>query len=224
MIILNLKNYPESSGANAIKLLSALEILSSEQKKYLSIAPSVIDLLTIKTNFPNLNIISQYVENLEKGNTTGWVGIEQLKSNQVKFSLYNHSEHRVWNDEILENILSIQKNGIDLIVCCENLEEAEIILKSKPFGIAYEPKDLIGSDVSVTSRPDAVKEFLDLVKKDSTAFIGAGIQGREDVEKGLELGAEGFIVSSSFVKSSDPKLFIQEIVTPFLKLPQKFFQ
>ena len=224
MIILNLKNYPESSGDNAIRLLSALELLSSDVKKYVSIAPSVIDLVTLKIRFPNLDIVSQSVENLEKGNTTGWVGIEQLKSNGIKFSLYNHSEHRVWSDEILENIESIQGKGIDLIVCCEKLEEAETILKAKPFAIAYEPKDLIGSDVSVTTRPEVVSDFLDLVKTNTTALIGAGIQGRSDIEKGLELGAEGFIVSSSFVKASDPKQFVEELVAPFLNLNQRFFQ
>lgn len=224
MIILNLKNYPESTGVNAVNLLSGIELLSSEVKKYISVAPSVIDLLTLKQQFPNLDIISQSVDNLDRGNTTGWVGIDQLKSNNIKFSLYNHSEHRVWNEHIVEDIKSIQEKGIDLIVCCENLKEAERILQANPFAIAFEPKDLIGSDVSVTTRPEIVADFVNLVKRDTTALIGAGIQGKQDIEKGLELGAEGFIVSSNFVKSSDPKSFAEELVSPFLHLSQRFFQ
>ena len=161
---------------------------------------------------------------MQKSNTTGWIGIEQLKSNDVKFSIYNHSEHRSWNDNIVEDIKTIQSNGVDLIVCCENLDEAKTLLQANPFGIAYEPKDLIGSDVSVTSRPEIVSEFLNLTKSDTTAFIGAGIQGRTDIEKGLELGAEGFIIASSFVKSENPKEFITELVSPFLQLSQKFFE
>lgn len=227
MIVLNFKNYPESSGENATHLLNEITALGSENAeilKYVSVAPSMIDLLSLKAKFQTINIISQNVDNLEQANTTGWVGIEQLKSNNIKFSLYNHSEHRVWNDSIVENIKSIQVNGINLIVCCENLDEAQTLLQANPFGIAYEPKDLIGSDTSVTTRPEVIRDFLDLVKEKTTAFIGAGIKQKSDIEKGLELGAEGFIISSSFVKSTDPKKLLSDLTSPFLNLNQKFFE
>jgi triosephosphate isomerase len=114
-------------------------------------------------------------------------------------------------------IIEAQAKGLKLIVCCENLEEAEKLLALKPYGIAFEDKDLIGSGQSITTaKAEDVKKFISMVKGKSKAIIGAGISTGEDVRSGIEFGADGFILASAFVKATDRKAKAIELVTPFL--------
>lgn len=218
MIILNYKTYAESTGGNSEKLLRAVEEASKQDpnvSKYVSSALSIVDLVNGKKAFPNVNIMAQHVDNKAVGSTTGWVTPENLTSYGIEYSVYNHSEHRVSSDSIVEDIKSIQSRGIKVIACCENVEEANKLLEAQPFGIAYEPKDLIGSGVSVTTRPEAVKEFIEATKGKTMVLIGAGVSTGEDVAKGLELGAEGFLLASAFVKAQDPVAKVLELTKPY---------
>lgn len=97
----------------------------------------------------------------------------------------------------------------------QNLEEAREVLKIKPTGIAYEPPELIGGNVSVSnSKPEIVKEFCTLVKQnsESLALIGAGVKGKEDAEKSIELGSDGLLVASGILKTDDYKSVINDLV------------
>src|SRR5690606_9107428 len=125
----------------------------------------------------------------------------------------NHSEHRVWDENILENISDIQAKGLKLVVCCENLNEAQHLTQAKPFAIAYEPPDLIGSGVSVTTRPEVVKDFIGIIPAGIIPIIGAGISNREDVQNALKLGSKGVIVASAFVMANDHKAKLQELLS-----------
>jgi triosephosphate isomerase len=219
MVILNFKTYAESTGANCNKLLDAIQTLNStnpEIAKYITSAPSMLDLVAARKQYSDLNFMSQHVDNKNAGSTTGWITPENLVVNGIEFSIYNHSEHRVWSDSIVEDIKAIQAKGIKLVVCCENVEEATKLLEAQPFGIAFEPKDLIGSGVSVTTRPEAVAEFIQAVKGKTKVLIGAGVSTGEDVRKGLELGADGFLLASAFVKAADPVAKARELAEPFI--------
>ncbi|MEP7103593.1 MAG: triose-phosphate isomerase [Candidatus Dojkabacteria bacterium] len=218
MVILNFKTYPESTGSNALKLLDAVVKFSQtnpELASKVTCAPSILDLVYVRKTYRTINIMSQFVDNKNPGSSTGWTTPENLLEQEINFSLYNHSEHRVWSDSIVEDIKAIQAKGIKLVVCCENVEEAKKVLEAEPFGIAYEPKDLIGSGVSVTTRPDAVKEFIEVTKGKTMVFIGAGVSTGEDVVKSLELGAEGVLLASAFVKADNHLAKIEELVKPF---------
>lgn len=220
MIILNLKTYAESTGENNAKLLNALEELRNENPEVaskISVAPSMIELINVRKNYTELNIMSQHVDNKSAGSTTGWTTPENLLAHGIKYAVYNHSEHRMNMDTIVEDVKAIQEKGVKLVVCCENVEEAKKILEAQPFAIAYEPKELIGSGVSVTTRPEAVKEFIEAVKGKTMVLIGAGISTGEDVKNGIELGAEGYILASAFVKAEDPKQKALELAEPFVK-------
>ncbi len=43
-------------------------------------------------------------------------------------------------------------------------------------------------------------------------MIGAGIKGKEDAEKSVELGSDGLLVASGIMKSDDYKSIIEELV------------
>ncbi len=215
MIIFNLKTYAESTGKNAQNIVEMLENLTSEGKvagDKFTVAPSVLDIGHLRKQFRNINIMSQNVSAKSPGSNTGWITPENLLGNEITFSLYNHSENRVLGSSFVEDIRNIQSRGIKLIVCVENLDEAALALEAEAFGIAYEPKELIGSGVSVTTKPDEVIAFLNLVKGRTMPFVGAGVSTGEDVLKCKELGAEGIILASAFVKAQDKEAKALELL------------
>lgn len=219
MLILNLKTYTESTGSNIYNIFDSLnsEIENNPRLAELVVAaPSNIYLADLKNKYSKVKIASQTVSSKSAGSTTGWIPADNLISLGLDLAIYNHSENRQNMDTIVEDIKAIQAKGIRLVVCCENVAEANKILEANPFAIAYEPKDLIGSGISVTTRPEAVTEFIKTVKGKTMAIIGAGVSTGEDVANSLKLGAEGVLLASAYVKAEDKSAKLLELATPFL--------
>lgn len=221
MVILNLKNYPEATANNLTAVLSEIESAVRAETKIVdlvAVVPAIYDLHLAVEKAGNLQIFSPHVDAKAQGSTTGWVPAQALLSLNINYSVLNHSEHRFGTWEELEyTIKQVQEEGLKVVVCCENLEEAQKLLALNPFAIAYEDKDLIGSGQSITTgRPEEVKKFIELAKGKTKVIIGAGISTGEDVKQGLEFGAEGFILASAFVKAENKKDKILELAMPFL--------
>lgn len=221
MIILNLKNYPESTGPNLIEIIRKIEAAVEEDARIadlVAISPAVYDLNFAASQKPKIKIFSQHLDAKNTGSTTGWIPAESLLNMDITHSVLNHSERRHTDWKHLEETIDhAHEKGVNLIICCENLEEAERLVKMNPYAIAYEDKDLIGSGQSITTgRPEDVKRFINMVKGKAKAIIGAGISSGEDVSKGLEFGADGFILASAFVKAPNKKAKILELTKPFL--------
>jgi triosephosphate isomerase len=216
MIIFNLKTYPESTGKHAEDIVRMFESLINEgevQTEKFSIAPSILDLSNLRKQFRKVNLMSQNVTKKNPGSTTGWPTPENLIDQEVTFSLYNHSEIRSFSDTFVEDIKDIQSRGISLVVCVENIDEAKLALEANAFGIAYEPKELIGSGISVTTKPEEVTKFIDLVQGKTMPFIGAGVTTGDDVKKCMELGAKGVLLASAFVKAEDQRAKALELLS-----------
>lgn len=219
MLILNLKTYIESTGNNIYTIFDSLnsEIEKNPKLADLVIAsPANIYLSEAKNKYPTVKVAAQTVSSKSAGSTTGWIPADNLVSLGLDLAIYNHSENRQNMETIVEDIKAIQSKGIRLVVCCENVTEANKILEANPFAIAYEPKDLIGSGISVTTRPEAVTEFIQAVKGKTMAIIGAGVSTGEDVANSLKLGAEGVLLASAYVKAEDKSAKLNELAAPFL--------
>lgn len=217
MIVLNFKTYSQVTGKNAVDVLETIKELNEANpamKEKVYVCPAQIDLTKVVMDFPQVNVMAQNIDVLESGSNTGWTSAECVRGLGVKYTLLNHSEHRVGDIEILKKFIeSVQGIGIKVLVCCENLEEAEELLKSEPFGIAYEPKELIGSGRSVSSEePEIVEEFIGLCEGKTKAFIGAGVSTKDDVKASYQLGAYGVLLASAFAKTDDKKAKLQEFV------------
>ncbi len=222
MLILNFKTYEQSTGNNAnnlIKIINDIVLENPEIDDIIYTAPQQIDIRYFVENFKSIRFITQNVDLIGQGSYTGWISPESIISQNIKFSLINHSEHRIDLNILIKNISIIQNKGLNLIVCCENINEAKKILNAKPFAIAFEPKDLIGTGKSVsTERIQDVINFIKLVKKTKTkAFIGAGVSTENDIEAGINLQADGFLLASAFVKAKNPKQKLNELILPFIK-------
>jgi len=219
MLILNLKTYKETTGTNLPAVLASINDVIRDNPKLreiLYIAPQQLDLALAKANYPHLSFIAQHVDALESGKTNGWVTVDNLVNLGLGMSMFNHSEHKISPENILSGIEFIQAKNLKLIVCCENIAEAEIILSARPHALAFEPPELIASGKSVsTQKPELVQEFIAMTKGKTIPIIGAGITNGKDIEVGLDLGAEGFLVSSAFVKAEDHYAKLLELIKPF---------
>ncbi|MBD3328877.1 triose-phosphate isomerase [Candidatus Dojkabacteria bacterium] len=220
MIIFNLKTYPTTTGKMFVEtaedIIQAISDIPAIQD-HVYVCPTQTDLSKAVLDFPELNIIAQHVDFMSSGKTTGWTPVEVLKDLGVEMTLLNHSEHRAASIELLkEHVKFVQNSGIKVLVCCENINEAELLLEAEPYAISYEPAHLIGTGKSLTREmPEAVTEFVDLVKNKALPIIGAGIADGEDVKAGVELGGKGFLIASRFAKADDKVSKTKEFVSVY---------
>lgn len=172
-----------------------------------------------------IKTLAQSMDDVEPGAFTGHVSWYEIKNSGAVGTLLNHSEKRYALSKggpieysLLKAAVELCKqNNLETYICVQNVDEAKEVLKLKPTAIAYEPPELIGGDISVsTSKPEIVKEFCDVVRSvpDVKPLIGAGIKTAEDVSKSVELGSEGILVASGVMKAKDPKSAILELAKP----------
>ncbi len=220
MIILNLKNYKESSVDFGMQLLEAVNTTLEYSPIFLEkilVAPPIPNISWARANYPNIKIIAQHVDGLEGEKSTGYISPETISALGIDTCIINHSEHRLDFQEIPEYIQQLSDKAIKAIVCCENASEAGQLIKFNPYALAFEPKDLISSGVSVTTKEQEVKDFMDIVKNKSLAVIGAGITTYQDASACKLAGADGILLSSAFVKAENPTKKLQDFIDSFLK-------
>lgn len=216
MIILNLKTYEKTINETIVFARIAKEVSESSGVK-IYLAPPVVLLKESVAIFDNT--IAQHVDDNELGAFTGSVPARLVKLLGAAGSLINHSEKRILFDKIKPTIDKLKLEKLQSFVCAENILEAQKIAAFYPTAIAIEPPELIGSGRSVSvSKAEIVSEGLRAVKSvnPKIAFLcGAGISNKEDVEKALELGAEGVLLASAFVNSKEPKKFLEDLAGVF---------
>ncbi len=169
--------------------------------------------------------IAQGVEGVEPGPFTAHITWYEIKKSGAAGTLINHSEKRFAHSKsgqlnygALQKAIELCKqNLLETYVCVRNLQEAKKVTDMNPTAIAYEPPELIGGNVSVsTAKTEIVKEFCELVKSSSNSkpLIGAGIKTAEDVKSSVKLGSEGILVASGVIKTNNFKKAINELVKP----------
>lgn len=218
-LIINFKAYREAF-AKGHEIAEYAAALSKKSGVSIIIAPPFTMLKelngTVKT-------IAQGMDEEDPGAFTAHITWFELKNSGISGTLLNHSEERysyskggdIAYGELKEAVDKCASAGLETYVCVQNLEEAAEVSKMNPTAIAYEPPELIGGEVSVsTSKPEVVREFCDNVKNSShsLALIGAGIKGKGDAEKSVELGSDGLLVSSGILKADDYKKLMDELV------------
>ena len=217
IIALNLKTYKKSSLENSITIAKTVENISKKYKRYSKfiLAPNTIDLKCVSKYLKNTKLFSQHVDPVEPGKSTGKIVPYYLKKIGVKGSIVNHSEDRMKLVEIKNVIEILNKFSLESLVCVENLKEAKKIAKLNPTYIAFEDPKLIGTGIPISkAKSNDVKKFVSIVRKNSDAIplCGAGISSAEDVKAALELGTEGVLIASAFVKSRNKKSFLEKII------------
>lgn len=219
-IVLNYKAYAESRGQNAIKLSSAAKRLAGETKKTVVVCPPQLDVNAVASKLgatPFFEVFGQHVDSDAEGAFTGSITAEALLASGCRGSLLNHSEKKIGLEAVGKTIKRAKEaGGLYLVVCADSVEEAKKIAAFRPPCIAVEPPELIGTGVSVsTARPEIVTNSVKEIKKideNIAVLVGAGVSNAADVRKSLELGAEGVLLASAFVKSKNPGRLLEEML------------
>lgn len=193
---MNFKTYKQGVGEEAVKLVKICQEVEKETS--IKIIPIVQAVDVAKISGLGIEVWSQAEV------AAGATGV-----------LLNHSDNRLSLEAIEKEVSSIKKQVLRVMVCCETIKEGKQIVNLKPDYLAYEPPELIGGDISVSSaKPEIISEFVQEIKE-IPIIVGAGIHNQTDVQKALELGAKGILVSHAVAESDNPKSVLLELAKGF---------
>ena len=214
LIILNYKLYKEAVGTKALDI--ARKISKIKNDKYdIVVSPSLCSMKEIAEK-TNVTVFSQHTDHVPLGAHTGRISPEELKRINVKGTILNHSERKIPLKYLARIIEQCVKNKLKTVVCASTLSEIKKVAELNPHYIAYEPKELIGGNISVTkANPDIIVKAVEMVHNINPrikVLCGAGIHSKEDVGQALLLGTHGVLIGHSFVKAKDPKKFLQDML------------
>lgn len=222
MIFVNFKTYQSGTGERAVRMAKVVEQVSRESGIEMAVAVQAVDVYRISQEVI-VPVYVQHVDAIEYGAHTGWVLPEAVKEAGAVGVMINHSERKVGimnhesgireSDQSLDKIVQRCKDiGLKTLICAADVKEVKQILKLDPDFLAYEPPELIGGKVSVSSaQPDIVRQVVDMAGQERI-LIGAGIHSAEDIKVGLELGAFGFLIASDVMLAKDPEERLRELV------------
>ena len=206
-IIINFKCYQESSGKNAEIIAEIINSIKYNKTKYkIIIVVSPFDLTKIVELYPDLEVWTQHLDPINYGANTGKLNPKLAKERGAKGTLINHVEHKVGYQHIKQLIKCVDSD-FKVCACVSNLDEAIEIAKLKVDYIAYEPINLIGGNISVTSSnqeilQDIISKIND-IDKNIDIICGGGIKNKEDIVLSEKLGTKGILISSGVIKSDN---------------------
>ena len=216
VIVLNGKAYTESVGEKGFELAEICEEVAVETGVNIAICPQQVELAMI-ASVVNIPCFAQHVDAVEPGSHTGFITLESVKEAGAAGSLVNHSEHRLKIAEIDFIIKKAASLDLLMIVCTNNIAVSRAVAELKPYAIAIEPPELIGTGQAVSKvDPGIVENTVKEVKQvdeESIVLCGAGVTNGEDVRAAIELGADGVLLASGVVKAKDPKAALLDLVS-----------
>lgn len=213
VLIVNLKTYRSGSGDGAVAIAEACERVSREENVEIAVAVQNADISRIAESV-DIPVMAQHVDPEGYGANTGSDVAETLAFNGASGALINHSEDRMPLESVEEAVERAKEAGLETVVCAETPGTAGEVSRFGPDHIAFEPPELIGGDVSVSSaKPGLVEEAVELSAV--PVLTGAGVKGRTDVERALELGTRGVLVASGVVKADDTEEAVRDLVSGF---------
>jgi triosephosphate isomerase len=200
---INMKAYPQTTGAAGIKLALALERTAKQHRADVRIAMQATD-LAVGAHALSVPVIGQHCDGAP-GQRTGAISALALSRSGARGSLLNHSERRITDTQIIAAAAELRKHKLTIIVCAESTAAIKRLRKKlQPDYFAIEPPELIGGNISVsTAKPALIKDAV-TAAAGVPVLAGAGIKTKEDVLAALALGAAGVLVASGVVLAKRP--------------------
>jgi triosephosphate isomerase len=219
-LVINTKNYLEASGKKLDKLAESVYSAShkaSGSKMYLAVP--AFDLRYLHTNYPGLNLLTQHLDDSPMGSSTGALVPEISKIAGACGSIINHSERRLDTATLTRLVSRLRDLKLVSVVCARDENEVSTFASLGPDFVAIEPPELIGSGNAVSKvSPEIISRSKSVLIKSKPAnsktrlLCGAGIVDREDARRAVELGAEGILVASGVVLTSNWKKKILDLL------------
>jgi len=215
IVIVNLKTYAEGTGEKALEIAKEMENVAEEMKCSVAVACQATDIYRISSQV-DIPVLAEHFDSKNQGSNTGFTSIQSVKEAGAIGTLLNHSEHRIPIEEIKACLQKAKDNSMEVCLCAKDDEEAEqfAMLNPAPDYIAVEPPDLIGGNVSVTTRPELVENSVKKIQAKNPkikVIVGAGVKVKEDVKKAIEMGTEGVLLASGVVKASDKEEVLKDL-------------
>jgi len=215
MIFLALKTYRQTTGAEAIKILSSVKKISEEYKVPIIAVAQPVDIYRIKKEL-DIEVWAQHVDPIDPGKNTGWISPYSVKNVGATGTLINHSEHKISDDLVNKTNQKAKNYGLKTLVIGHTAEEVINYDSLDCDLLGYEKEDLIASPVSmIDQQEESIKEVLKKIRK--PLIIGAGINDGEDVRKSVAVGAVGVILATAFVSAPNPEEKLRELAEGFIK-------
>ncbi len=221
IFVINYKQYPQAFGETGLKIALAADHVAEDTglRVILAVPATMIRLLAEAVD---IEVIAQHVDPRGYGANTGYIVPEAVKEAGGKGSLVNHSERPVLLSEAEAIINRLRENKLYSIACggSPTITGAMAVLGADM--VAMEPPELIGTGISVSrAKPEVITETIELVRSklgySLPILVGAGVSGKDDALKAVELGADGVLVASAVMKAGDPERKMREIAEGLLK-------
>jgi triosephosphate isomerase len=216
IILINLKTYREGLGQGAHRIANAAEEVAAESGALIGVCPQLVDLHPLARHF-EVPVYAQHVDGVAPGASTGHVTADAIRLAGARGSLINHSERRLTLAEIEASVRACEQHGLNSVVCTNNVPTSAAAAAIRPFCVAIEPPELIGSGISVAKAdPGIIRgsvEAIRAVNPDVKILTGAGIQSGDCVRIATELGTDGVLLASSVVKANDPATVLRDLVS-----------
>ncbi|RLE51962.1 MAG: triose-phosphate isomerase [Candidatus Methanomethylicota archaeon] len=219
-IIVNFKTYAQATGEKALTLAQIAEKVYSQTGVEIIVCPQFTDIRLIAESV-EIPVFAQHIDPIKPGSYTGHILPEAVKEAGAVGTLINHSERRMLLSDIDMAIRRAEELGLLTLVCSNNVNVGVAVAHLRPWAIAVEPPELIGTGRAVSKvEPEIVKKSVSAIKEVNSqvhVLCGAGITCGEDVKAALELGAEGVLLASAVVKANNPEKVLMELAEAVLK-------
>ncbi|MDE1856778.1 MAG: triose-phosphate isomerase [Candidatus Micrarchaeota archaeon] len=155
---------------------------------------------------------SQHAEPYVNGSHTGRITVAEIGRSGADGSFLNHSESTMGGTDIRKAARMLREKGLESMLFVETAEAARNFLlrtgkfECRPEYIVFEPHEMIGGDIPVcVSHRQEIILFANIAEEaGSIPLVGAGIRTPLDVERSMDLGVGGVVVSSGIMLASDP--------------------
>ncbi len=210
-IIVNFKAYEAATGPAAVVLARLHGAVLGGTGASIGVAVNMLDVGAVLSEFSG-PVFAQHVDPVDFGSRTGHVPAIAVKRAGVHGTLLNHAERRLSSDVLKETIHVCREVGLYTLVCAESPEKVAEIVGYGPDAIAYEPPELIGGNVSVSSaQPEVIRSVVGIAGS-IPLLVGAGVKNENDVRVALSLGAQGVLLASGVVLSPEPEKVLYNLV------------
>ena len=213
IIIVNFKTYEEATGDRALGLARICRSVAMRFGKRIIISPQFTDIYRMsRESSAYTPIFAQHIDD-GIGRFTGSISPLAVREAGAVGTLLNHSERRLTIDEIGKRVKAAKAHGLMSLCFADSIEESLKVASLAPEMVAFEPPELVGTGISVsTAKPSQITDFVGRVDPSVRRLVAAGISSAADVTKALELGADGWGVSSAFTKAKDPETVLTDLV------------
>lgn len=219
-LLVNFKAYPEALGAKAVTLARICAEVAEDAGRSLAVAPSAFDLALVAKSV-RIPVFAQHLDPQDTGKATGWTPPEAALAAGAVGTIVNHSERKVAWEEMRDLINKCRQLGLEVIVCADDVAEAETAAKLGPDFLAIEPPELIGGTVSVTTaKPGIITKAVERIRATNPkvqVLCGAGVKTGRDVAKALELGTVGVLLASGVVKAKNPERALRDLAKGLMR-------